>query len=129
MLLSDDLYPHITSPDSAPILHYHAHNDHTEDVIRLVEDEKCNVNVKDPKRANRTAMHVAVLANHIGMMQVLLRGGAEMHPEDDNGDTPFHMAALLGLDKIVSAIRTEEARRLVRSGVVGQAFYDQVMQV
>ena len=99
------------------------------DVDAIVKARDGGADVAKTDASGRTAVHVAAILGKLGAMQVLVRLGADMHAEDKNGDTALHIAAILGHVELVNAIRMQDARDLVISGVVGDEFYEREVQV
>lgn len=63
---------------------------HLEHVLKKSSEPCVLVNQGD--RYGRTAMHLAVLSRDVGIVSLLLDHGAVMNTQDDDGETPLHLA-------------------------------------
>lgn len=69
-------------------LHENNHSVHS--LAKLLLSNGLNPNLKDSN--GNSALHLAVLSNHIEMVTLLLKSGASVKEEDNNGRTPLHLA-------------------------------------
>lgn len=60
--------------------------------------------IEQKNSQRQTAMHVAVLHNNSEALHVLLRAGASVEVQDAQGNTPLHLAALQGEERLVKKI-------------------------
>ncbi|CAN0286583.1 unnamed protein product [Ectocarpus sp. 6 AP-2014] len=75
-------------------LHKSAHKGDIQSVRQLVETGEVNVNQKGAQ--DRTALHRAAGANHVGIIIYLLQAGAPVNTADRCLRTPLHWAAISG---------------------------------
>lgn len=61
------------------------------DVVKLLIDAKCNVNVMDSR--GMTALHHAAMKGEADILQMLIEAGCELNTQDKNGWTALHNAA------------------------------------
>ena len=77
----------------SPILRAAWHNDH-EEVIRLIEEGKEDVNAKDKR--DSTSLYAAIFQGNIKMLAALIGAGADVNLREKGGFSPIHLVALLG---------------------------------
>ncbi|KAK4891072.1 hypothetical protein LTR27_010279 [Elasticomyces elasticus] len=65
-------------------------NHHVNTVLAVMHDAGLNVDVADDK--GRTALRLAVEANELRLVDILLRAGASVNTKDGVGDSPLHVA-------------------------------------
>ncbi|KAK7091540.1 protein phosphatase 1 regulatory subunit 12A-like [Littorina saxatilis] len=61
------------------------------DVVKLLIEAKCNVNVQDSR--GMTALHHAAMKGELDILQMLIEAGCELNTQDKNGWTALHNAA------------------------------------
>ncbi|KAG0720111.1 Receptor-interacting serine/threonine-protein kinase 4 [Chionoecetes opilio] len=86
-----DLSPWAAPSPDLPLLNF-AFMGRLDKVKRELDEEGTSVNMSDPKDG-RTALHVACLAGHEGIVSTLLSYDANTHARDHSGKRPLHMAA------------------------------------
>ncbi|GBM02827.1 hypothetical protein AVEN_52010-1 [Araneus ventricosus] len=95
-------------------LHGYIRNSYLEGVARLVKSDNTLVTAKG--RRARCALHVAVLFEHVGIIQTLVRANASaVHVWDNLGRTPLHYAmATIKVDKIAKILITAGALKTTK---------------
>ncbi|CAL1290936.1 unnamed protein product [Larinioides sclopetarius] len=95
-------------------LHGYIRNSYLEGVARLVKSDNTLVTAKG--RRARCALHVAVLFEHAGIIQTLIRANASaVHASDNLGRTPLHYAmATVKVDKIAKILIAAGALKTTR---------------
>ena len=92
-----DFYPRHATP-----LYYASSFGMTESVKSFIE---AGDDLDEPgSRYGGTALHGAVLRNHIGVINLLLSAGADPNHSDFNGVAPLHTAALYGYTTVMSLL-------------------------
>ncbi|XP_071944966.1 E3 ubiquitin-protein ligase MIB1-like [Antedon mediterranea] len=69
-------------------LHIAAINDHTNIVKVLIQQGKADVDVQNAKK--RTPLHLAVEKGMLKMIELLVKNGANVNAQDEEGDTALH---------------------------------------
>ncbi|KAM7388513.1 hypothetical protein PAMP_024683 [Pampus punctatissimus] len=72
--------------------------------VALVDDLLNNTNINAINSSNETLLHVAAEYGHLSIIELLLRRGARLDLQDNNGHTALHRAASRGHNEIVSAL-------------------------
>lgn len=62
-------------------------------VAAYLVDYKCDVNMRNKRQ--RTPLHTAALFQRRGVLEILLRAGADVNVQDDQGDTPLRESVQL----------------------------------
>ena len=62
------------------------HNDHLEILTLLLQ---AGANPNEPGINNNTPLHIALLKNNKGSIEVLLQAGADINIQNSVGNTPF----------------------------------------
>ncbi|CAN0084587.1 unnamed protein product, partial [Ectocarpus sp. 6 AP-2014] len=87
-----------------------------EDAARRLVAAGADVDFEDPVHGN-AVLHEAILGGHIQLVNDLLLVGPDLDSRDEYGYTPLHLAAIRGLDRVVSTL-------LLQSEVYTDAFDD-----
>lgn len=82
------------------------------DVVRLLLEAKCDVNVQDSR--GMTALHHAAMKGELDILQMLIEAGCELNTQDKNGWTALHNAAYWAHLTVVE--------RLIKSGASVEMF-------
>jgi len=69
------------------------------DCLQVLLDLDWDVNLRNEE--GETALHLACLEGHLGIVKRLLQAGAEINPQTELGDTPLALATLQGHGEIV----------------------------
>lgn len=80
-----DLFPPVWEYSD---LHNAAELGNLEEITRLIEVEKVNINIKGP--SNLTPLHKAI--GHPEVIEYLVNKGADIHAQSTHGFTPLHLA-------------------------------------
>lgn len=76
--------------DDPTPLEMSAQSGNVDELIKALKKE--DVNTKFESQGFRTALHLAAQNNHIKIVKILLRNGAEPSPKDEFLNTPLHLA-------------------------------------
>ena len=60
-----------------------------------------SLDVNAPDKSERTALHIAVLARHKKILEILLAAGADMSIVDRSQDPPLHTAVRIGDENLI----------------------------
>ncbi|KAL9962405.1 hypothetical protein ACROYT_G031506 [Oculina patagonica] len=82
----------IAKEDGFTPLHLAAFNNHTEIAKVLLLSGHCDINLRNNKR--QTALALAVSETYTGMIELLVEHGANVNADDEDGDTPLHLAII-----------------------------------
>jgi ankyrin repeat protein len=91
---------------SSSPLHLAAEFDCLNAVIALCERCRTKANINDIKEkdASRTALHIAIIKQHVDVALALIRYGAKIDIKDDENHLPAYYAAQHGLDSVIAAL-------------------------
>jgi len=85
-------------------LHFAALVNHT-GFIRMLIEKGADVNINTGNFTGQTPLHASAINGCLESCEVLLNSGAQASPEDDEGNTPLHIAALKkGFEKVVQLL-------------------------
>lgn len=93
-----DFYPHHATP-----LYYAASFGLIDTVKDILQDPEVDLDAPG-SRFGGTALHAAVLREHIEVMGLLLAAGANPNQADWNKVTPLHSAALYGSEQVIRVL-------------------------
>jgi len=75
---------------------------------RKVYDQKTRLftvlsfpDINTPDSFGKTPLHNAILGKHVGIVNLLLKSGADVKCLDERGDTPLHAAVRVNSEAIV----------------------------
>ena len=92
----------VTDVEGSTCLFYAAQHGHTETVRYLVGLPEVDVNHKGERA---TAVHVAAIANHADVMEVLIDAGADIETKDVSAyNSPLHVASQRGNLRVVKVL-------------------------
>ena len=93
--------PNFRDESGRSALHYAVLTESLRICMLLVDfGQKTDVNLQDGM--HRTALHYAVAKRNVPVLQFLLRCGADPSLQDEEGNTPIHMAAMDDSEEIMS---------------------------
>ncbi|XP_029434484.1 E3 ubiquitin-protein ligase MIB2 isoform X2 [Rhinatrema bivittatum] len=107
--------------DGFTALHLAALNNHQEVAEILIKEGRCDVNLRNNRL--QSPLHLAVTQGHTGLLQLLVQEGADVNAEDEDGDTPMHIA--LERQQLLSSVAEREGEgssllaKLQASGFLG----------
>ncbi|CAH3156860.1 unnamed protein product, partial [Porites lobata] len=104
-----DKYPgliEIPKEDGFTALHLAAFNNHLDIARCLLLSGHCDINLRNNKR--QTALALAVSEAYTAMIELLVEHGADVNADDEDGDTPLHLAV------IHQAVGTTGSRKLLQ---------------
>ncbi len=106
MLMEKGADPKADDEDNNTPLHLAALNGNANAVICLIDEFKCNPNIKGSQ--GTTILHQACSAGHVELVETLLIN-YKLNPMsvDDYENTPLHVAALFGIVEIVKLLITK----------------------
>lgn len=117
---------------TALLLALHEERDAVADA--LLTQPNLDVAAETPER--KTALFIAVWNQHEGAVRTLLKRGADVNHQDQDGDAPVHGAALYGNERIMTMLLDAQANPNVRNKVGGTALmwaasygHDQIVQM
>ena len=93
-----NFYPHHATP-----LYYAASFGLIDTVKDIIQDTEVDLDAPG-SRFGGTALHAAVLREHIEVMELLLAAGADPNQADWNLVSPLHSAALYGSEKVIRVL-------------------------
>ncbi|GAA6235605.1 ankyrin-2-like isoform X1 [Lates japonicus] len=76
----------------------------TDGELVLLEDLLDDTNINTVSSSNETLLHVAAEHGHLSIIELLIREGARLDSQDNNGHTALHRAARGGHTEIVRAL-------------------------
>jgi len=116
MLLANDVPPNTPLGSGETPLVAQVHNRNAAAITALVH-AGADVNHRDEQ--GNTALHEAVRADYAGIVQILLKYGADVSIENDEGITPQALAELMGLSMLASVIAHFAVDKTVGEGFMG----------
>ncbi|XP_073251415.1 E3 ubiquitin-protein ligase MIB2-like isoform X2 [Porites lutea] len=90
-----DKYPgliEIPKEDGFTALHLAAFNNHLDIARCLLLSGHCDINLRNNKR--QTALALSVSEAYTAMIELLVEHGADVNADDEDGDTPLHLAII-----------------------------------
>lgn len=90
-----DKYPgliEIPKEDGFTALHLAAFNNHLDIARCLLLSGHCDINLRNNKR--QTALALSVSEAYTAMIELLVEHGADVNADDEDGDTPLHLAVI-----------------------------------
>jgi ankyrin len=88
--------------NTTTLMHTAATYDRVTIMRKLLKLQRDAINVAD--QTGKTPLHLAAQNGHVGVVNLLLNAGSNVHTKDRTGMTPLHFAAAEGNEKIVKIL-------------------------
>ncbi|MCE3255814.1 MAG: serine/threonine-protein phosphatase 6 regulatory ankyrin repeat subunit B-like [Rickettsiaceae bacterium] len=109
-LLEAGANPGIKNTQGRAVLSYASASGNVEAVKAFLKSEIINsIDLNEPDNFGGTALHRAIIEGHENIADLLIKAGANVDIENENGQTPLQLAATWGRTEVVRALLKFEA--------------------
>ena len=110
---------------------YSARHGEIADVQEMIEvtGPPIDLNFKDEKMSQNTALHMASANGHVEIVRILLKQGdrTKIDELNDSGNTALHYASLNGMKEVVELLLEYKANAKIKNGI-GRAPIEDALQ-